>query len=164
MEMNAPKRPMPVETDPRLIFQVCDSLTVLLLCCGVGILFTVLLFFYPGQAFLGANFWPLIALPAALAIGCGIKLLIRKPILQVDAAGIRFYRSGIFIEWKRLQSAEVVLIKEDATDEGIEYLVVKYADKQSSALLKLDFEVTGGMDKTGAEIGASIVKYRPWSD
>ena len=146
------------KTGASFTFQVSDSITVLLITFIVAVFFAVLLCFYPGPEFLGANFWPLIALPGLLALGAGYKLLTRKPIVQVDTTGIRFFRSKIWITWAQVRSAQVVTVDQGDGDTE-DYLVVKYLNAEGNAIVETDFMITAAMNKTSGEITAAIAFF-----
>ncbi len=137
------------------IFQVHHSVILLAITCGVAVLFGVLLCFYPGPEFLGSTFWPLIALPAALALGTGYKLIVRKPILQIDSKGITFFRSKIVVTWAQLQSAHVTAVAK-GDDDTDDYLQVKYINAERTAIVETDFLISGSMDKSPAQVMAAI--------
>lgn len=141
-------------------FQIKDSFTILGITCAVGIFFAVLLCYYPGKEFLGNDFWPLFALPALLALGCGIKILLNKTIVRIDTNGINFYRSKIFIPWAKIQSVRVFELNA-GTDDAEDHLVVKYFDHNKKDLLQIDFVLTGAMNKTPDDVKKAINSYMP---
>ncbi len=141
-------------------FVVKNSTTLLLLIFMVAIGFTILLFFYPGHAFLGSNFWPLVALPGLLALACGYKLIFNSPILKIDKQGIIFYRSGIKLQWQQMETA-YTWIQPEAQQDAKDLLTVKYIDHQQNALLEINFEITGSMSKSIEQVSEAIDFYKP---
>ena len=141
-------------------FQIKDSFTILAITCAVGIFFAVLLCYYPGKEYLGNDFWPLFALPALLALGCGTKILMNKSIVRIDTNGINFFRSKIFIAWAQVQSVRVLELNE-GTDDAEDYLVVKYIDHTKKELLQIDFLITGAMNKTPEDLKQAINNFMP---
>lgn len=144
---------------PSYQFQVSDSVMILLITFIVAVFFAILLCFYPGPEFLGSNFWPLIALPGALALGTGFKLVTRKPILQIDKDGIRFFRSKIFISWSQMQEAKVITF-DKGDGETEDKLVVNYINAERSSVLQTDFVITDSMNKTSGEVMAALEFFR----
>ncbi len=140
------------------VFEVKDSLTVLLIIFAVAVLFATLMCYYPGKAYLKGNFWPLFALPALLAAGCLFKILSPKTILRIDAEGFRFFRSGIIVSWQDLQSA--IITEEDEGDgQTATFLKIKYCDPAQNQLLETNFPISGSMNKTASEIMQAIVDF-----
>ena len=155
--MSLPKSNHPTESVP---FQIKHSLIVLWVAFFAGSFFAVLLCFYPGPEFLGGNFWAIFALFAILALGALLKIIFRKPILQIDNRGIHFYNSKTFIPWSRVRFAGLMAVAQDGDKENAKnFFVVQFIDEKGLEILEIDFSVTGMMNKTEAELEAALAQF-----
>lgn len=138
-------------------FLVKDSFAVLLIVFLVALFFAILLCYYPGPEFLGSFFLPMLALPSLLALGCGIKLVFRKPIVKVNDEGIYFSRSAKFIPWPSIKRVWFSLESQDE-DAALPLLKVRYLNQQHE-LTETAFALTGSMDKTETQMMNAIEHF-----